>query len=925
MRRLTLLLVFCFVAGLAALSAHADSATATIDQFSQQLDRARATLDDAHKSLAEPALTDAALTQLRNRVDPLRNELQGVIDQLSPRLAAIEERLKELAPAARPAEPPKPAEPAPPPPDAAKASAKPAPGPAVKSDPKQTPGANRPAEAARNPKKPAGGAASSQKPEAGTPPEAPPAEQGAAEAAASAELVEQRKNFDALDATLKRARALLLEAKQISVAIVARQRDLFAQSLFLRTDGFFSPTLWRAALADWPDVYAAARAFLHDRAANFSARIDERRPEFLFLVFGILLLLPPSMLLSRRVLGRDNGEGEPTNMRRAAAAAWTAIVAAAAPILAAFALGLVFRAFDAMDANLEPLWQRCLEAVARIASVYAVSRAVFAPTHPKWRLIDPGDTRARLYVRFFTIAAAVISLTRIMEQVEESVQAGVPVVIVTRGLGVMTVAALLAYAIVTLSPQRRTRADDAAPTVEGRDWIALTRATGVLALVLMLAACAFGYVTFANFVIIQTAWIGGVVFLLYIFVMLAGGGAELAFSPDNFFGRALVNGFGLKRDQLAPLGVTLSGLLTVTACAIAALLVIAPWGYHSNDFISRLQSSFFSFTVGEVTISLANLLAAAFVFFLTLAAAQALRRWLDARLLPLLRLDPGFRNAIGATLGYAGFMLAAALAMSQLGFGVERLAIVAGALSVGIGFGLQSIVNNFVSGLILLWERAIRVGDWVVIGDEQGYVRRINVRSTEIETFDRATMIVPNSNLVAGVVKNWLRGDRVGRIKIALTPHAGVDPETMRELMIEAARGQEGVLRIPAPQVMFLGMESASYRFELWCYVEDVEKSARVRSDLHFDLHRRLREAGISIAAPSAPPAPLLLQMTEIEKLTAAAAATALALQTEFLAASGAATAKVDAAATALDEAVAPEAQIVPAVSDNASSLAPDA
>jgi small-conductance mechanosensitive channel len=224
-----------------------------------------------------------------------------------------------------------------------------------------------------------------------------------------------------------------------------------------------------------------------------------------------------------------------------------------------------------------------------------------------------------------------------------------------------------------------------------------------------------------------------------------------------------------------------------------------------------------------------------------------------------------------------------------------------------------------------LWERAIRVGDWVVIGDEQGYVRRINVRSTEIETFDRATMIVPNSNLVAGVVKNWLRGDRVGRIKIALTPHAGVDPETMRELMIEAARAQEGVLRIPAPQVMFLGMEPASYRFELWCYVEDVEKSARVRSDLHFDLHRRLREAGISIAAPSAPPAPLLLQMTEIEKLTAAAAATALALQTEFLAASGAAAAKVDADASSANAPVTTDAQKDPAATDNAMSLASDA
>jgi small-conductance mechanosensitive channel len=143
-------------------------------------------------------------------------------------------------------------------------------------------------------------------------------------------------------------------------------------------------------------------------------------------------------------------------------------------------------------------------------------------------------------------------------------------------------------------------------------------------------------------------------------------------------------------------------------------------------------------------------------------------------------------------------------------------------------------------------------------------------------------MIVPNSNLVAGVVKNWLRGDRVGRIKIALSPHIGVDPEQMRDIMLATARAQENVLRIPAPQVMFLGMDATSFKFELWCYVEDVEKSARVRSDLHFDLHLRMKSAGISIAAPPAPTPTTILQIPEPDKLAAAAAATALALGSDI-------------------------------------------
>jgi potassium efflux system protein len=470
----------------------------------------------------------------------------------------------------------------------------------------------------------------------------------------------------------------------------------------------------------------------------------------------------------------------------------------------------------------------------------------------------------------------VLSITRIAEQIEESVQAGLPLVIVTRGIGVMIIAALIVFPLFV----RPDIDAEARISSHGRDWLTLARIISVLAATLVVGACALGYVTFAYFIILQVGWLLALLAILYLVVVLAGGGVEKAFTTENIIGRTLVRAFGLRSDQLAPTGVFLAGVITVVACAAAAVVAIAPWGYQSQDFIARIRSSFIAVKFGDVTISLSALLQSALIFFLVLAATQALRRWLDTRLLPLTRLDLGFRNSIGATLGYAGFLFAAMLALSNLGIGLEKLAIVAGALSVGIGFGLQSIVNNFVSGLILLWERAIRVGDWVVLGEEQGYIRRINVRSTEIETFDRATMIVPNSNLVAGVVKNWLRGDRVGRIKIALSPHSGVDPEQMRDIMLASARAQEGVLRIPAPQVMFLGMDSSSFKFELWCYVEDVEKSSRVRSDLHFDLHRRLKVAGVTISAPPTP-STAILQIPEPDKLAAAAAATALALESD--------------------------------------------
>jgi small-conductance mechanosensitive channel len=187
---------------------------------------------------------------------------------------------------------------------------------------------------------------------------------------------------------------------------------------------------------------------------------------------------------------------------------------------------------------------------------------------------------------------------------------------------------------------------------------------------------------------------------------------------------------------------------------------------------------------------------------------------------------------------------------AQLGLDYEKLAIVAGALSVGIGFGLQSIANNFVSGLILLWERGIRVGDWVVVGAEQGFVRRINARATEIETFDRGTLIVPNATLVGGAVKNWMHADRTGRIVVAVNVAYESDPEVVRELLIAAAKAQDQVSSIPAPLVLFHEFGDWALKFQLICFVDDIVTSERVRSEMNFDIFRRMREAGLRVPYP---------------------------------------------------------------------------
>ena len=278
---------------------------------------------------------------------------------------------------------------------------------------------------------------------------------------------------------------------------------------------------------------------------------------------------------------------------------------------------------------------------------------------------------------------------------------------------------------------------------------------------------------------------------------------------------------------------------------IGLMLILAPWGVESTDLTSSLKAAFFGFKVGDVTISLSAIIIAGLLFAIGLTATKALTRWLDERFLPATELDTGLRNSFRTMVGYIGFVAALALSISSLGLSLERLTIVAGALSVGIGFGLQSIVSNFVSGLILLWERPIRVGDLIVVGEGEGIVRRINVRSTEIETFDRSTVIVPNSNLISGVVKNRVRSDRTGRVIVSLVVPRSANPERVNAVMLGAADNHAQVLKEPKPRVLFKKITESALDFDLICIVPEVDIVGLVSSDLHFAIYAALAEEGI--------------------------------------------------------------------------------
>jgi small-conductance mechanosensitive channel len=181
---------------------------------------------------------------------------------------------------------------------------------------------------------------------------------------------------------------------------------------------------------------------------------------------------------------------------------------------------------------------------------------------------------------------------------------------------------------------------------------------------------------------------------------------------------------------------------------------------------------------------------------------------------------------------------------------MKAIAFIAGALSVGIGFGLQAIVSNFVSGLILLAERPIRVGDSIAVKGEEGWVRRIRVRATEIETFERAMVIVPNSELITGIVKNWTHTNTLGRVIVKIGVGYDSDPAQVRDLLLGIAQEHAQIVQTPPPRAFFVAFGDSTLDFELRCVIANVENGLAVKSDLHFAILTRFREAAIEIPFP---------------------------------------------------------------------------
>jgi len=367
-------------------------------------------------------------------------------------------------------------------------------------------------------------------------------------------------------------------------------------------------------------------------------------------------------------------------------------------------------------------------------------------------------------------------------------------------------------------------------------------------------AAGFGYVNLGTLVVVGITYTLGLIGLALVVTQFFSAVFDGLDQGRYGWQKAVRRAIGLKDQDYVPGLGWLRLLINLVIWLGTALLLLHVWNTDENITADIVVYFTQGFQVAGLTIVPVHLLLAILVLALMLTLIGWIKGRLNSKWLVKAHMEPNAQQALVTSFGYVAAAIAILVALTFAGISLTHLTIVAGALSVGVGFGLQNIVNNFISGIIMLVERPVRHGDWIIVGSTEGIVERISIRTTTIRTFDRADVIVPNSDMISSQVTNWTLGNTWGRIKIPIGVGYGSDVETVISTLLEIAGSHPDVVKgnpqLSDPYVLFLEFGDSSLNFELRAHIGNINRCMHVTSDLNRAINTEFNRKGIEIPFP---------------------------------------------------------------------------
>ena len=668
--------------------------------------------------------------------------------------------------------------------------------------------------------------------------------------AAKLQQARLKKQQAPLGVDVQRGRQLAADTARLIAETESSPTDLLVEQASTRVPSPLSWAFWYSIVGE--TAHDGRRLLLlgdveGDTLASGST------PDLWSLVLGLaiaLLILFP-LRLWLRALGRRVMVGRaPSNqLRKSGYATWMVVSGTLLPGVAAACAVAGTRGASLLAPAWEPLGDALVRASAVAGLICGLGGALLMRRQPQWRLIPVADDTARALRPWCWIAAAVAFATILLDAVRSAAGLG-PAARV--GDDVLIALVHILFAVTLLLWIGRVRSQAIAAGDAGDDgagetgaalgsllaWVAAIGATGALLL---------GYVGLSVLLARLLIWLPVMLATFTIVLILTDDLSTGLVSRHSPLGLGLHRGFGIRASLIDQTGVFLSAILRLTLVLLGLTLATGPFGSNVTTLFDQLGRVANGVTIGELTISPGAVLRSVAVLIAGLFVARLVQGWLTKRYLPVTDLDAGARNSVATVVRYVTIIMVCLWALASLGIGIERIALLLSALSVGIGFGLQAITQNFVSGLILLFERPVKIGDLIRIGDQEGDVKKISVRATEIQIADRSTLIVPNSELITKTVRNMTLADPIGRVQLKFSVGIDADLVKVKTMLLAMYEASAAVLDEPPPKVFVDSIADGRVNINSFAYVETQRDVYPTRSELLFRLLTELPAAGIDL------------------------------------------------------------------------------
>ncbi|MEJ5019731.1 mechanosensitive ion channel family protein [Ochrobactrum vermis] len=648
-----------------------------------------------------------------------------------------------------------------------------------------------------------------------------------------------------------------LSVNQMSAKIGDMRRDLFTRTLSQRVniDTTLGTEVASAASSQMVSLWRIVQSWWRF-VSTFKLN------SFLAAAFFAFVAALVIQLGARRFLGtlyqRDPLVESPSYLSRLSVAFWSTVIPSAAVGVFLATTYFFMNYFNVLRTDIAALFQSLFLVLGLVFFIHRLASACISSDMPQWRLVPVAPRPGRVLNWLITGTALTSGLDSFFGKVNQILSSPLSLTMAKSLLATVMVGVLI-LAIAFLKPVEREK--------DGvvRSWPRAFRTFLIILGLLPILAAVFGYIGMARFISQQIVVTGAFLVTMYMGFLTGRAISEEQAFASSPIGKAMRERFHFDDATLDQLGLVAGILINLVVALIGIPLVLMQLGFQWAELKSTFYQLMTGFQIGNISISLMGLLTGVLLFVIGYLLTRWFQNWLDNSVMARGRVDSGVRNSIRTVIGYVGLCLAALMGVSAAGFNMSNLALIAGGLSLGIGFGLQNIVQNFVSGLILLAERPFKVGDWVEAGTVSGIVKKISVRATEVETFQKQSIIVPNSTLINGNVGNWTHRNKLGRIDINVQASYTEEPRRVHGLLLEIVRGHPSILKNPEPFVAFQSMNDSLMVFDIYAYVADITSTGGIKNELRFQIVERFHEEGLHLSSSTTD---LVLSVPEIEKLS---------------------------------------------------------